>query len=508
MTNDLINILSIQVQDQMKYHNLILLGIALLTSGIFVNKTKQTTDTTLNVLFIAVDDLRPELNCYGASHIKSPHIDQLAQKSTVFTRAYCQQAVCAPSRNSIMTGLRPDAMGIYDLYTFFRNKTPDVTTLPQHFKNQSYYTERVGKIYHTGHGNRDDSLSWSQPPTTLPRPEPIIRGDTMGLERDFPSIDGLKLPFYCSREPEGNMMDATIADYAVERIGELRDTNFFFAVGFIKPHLPFVAPKKYWDMYDPTEIEIPARMTPSGMPDLALHQFGELRKYHGIPAEGPLDDEMSRNLIHGYYAATSMIDAQIGKLMEALKENDLEKNTIVVLWGDHGWKLGDYGSWCKHTNFELDANVPLIIHDPRNPKGQESSSLAELVDLYPTLCEMAQLPLPSHLEGQSLQPILKDPEAVVNKVALSQYPRGKSLGYDRKNQYMGYSMHYGDYRFTRWQEYENPGNIVAFELYDHSSGPLAKINLAEDPRHQNLVQEMHTLLSSELAKYALLPAQK
>ena len=508
MTNDLINILSIQVQDQMKYHNLILLSIVLLTSGIFVSKIDQTTDTRLNVLFIAVDDLRPELNCYGASHIKSPHIDQLARKSTVFTRAYCQQAVCAPSRNSIMTGLRPDAMGIYDLYTFFRSKTPDVITLPQHFKNHSYYTERVGKIYHTGHGNKDDSLSWSQPPTTLHRPEPITRGDTTGLERDFPAIDGLKLPYYRSMEPEAHMTDATIADYAVTRLGELRDTNFFFGVGFIKPHLPFVAPGKYWDMYDPEEIKIPARQTPVGMPDVALHQFGELRKYHGIPEKGPLDDEMSRNLIHGYYAATSMIDAQIGKLMEALRKHDLEKNTIVVLWGDHGWKLGDYGSWCKHTNFELDANVPLIIYDPRNPKGQKSSSLAELVDLYPTLCEMANLPLPSHLEGQSLKPILDDTEAVVNKVALSQYPRGKSLGYDRKNQYMGYSMHYGDYRFTRWQEYENPENVFALELYDHSSGPLAEINLAEDPRHQNLVQEMNTLLSSELAKYELLKPEK
>ncbi len=491
----------------MKYHNF-LVAMALLALSLFFNQKDQTSDTKLNVLFIAVDDLRPELNCYGASHIKSPHIDQLAQKSTVFTRAYCQQAVCAPSRNSIMTGLRPDAMGIYDLYTFFRSKTPDVVTLPQHFKNHSYYTERVGKIYHTGHGNQDDSLSWSQAATRLPRPPSISRGDTTDLERDFPAIDGLKLPFYRSMEPEANMTDATIAEYAVNRLRELRDTNFFFGVGFIKPHLPFVAPSKYWDMYDPEKIKVPARQTPEGMPDLALHQFGELRKYHGIPENGPLDDAMSRDLIHGYYAATSMIDAQIGKLMDALRENNLIDKTIVVLWGDHGWKLGDYGSWCKHTNFELDANVPLIIYDPTDPRGQYSSSLAELVDLYPTLCEMANLPLPAHLEGQSLKPILDDPEAIVNKVALSQYPRGKSLGYDRKSQYMGYSMHYGDYRFTRWQDYENPEDVFALELYDHSSSPLAKTNLAEDPQYQNLVQEMNALLSSELGKYELLKAEK
>ena len=457
-----------------------------------------------NVLFIAVDDLRPELNCYGASQIKSPNFDRLAEMSTRFDQAYCQQAVCAPSRNSIMTGLRPDAMGIYDLYTFFRKRVPDVITLPQHFKNNGYYTERIGKIYHTGHGNTDDSLSWSQPAAKMWRPDPITRGDTVGLERDYPTINKKKLPYYRSLEPESHMSDVVSTAYAVKRIDELKDSAFFFAVGFSKPHLPFVAPAKYWDIYDPEEIEIPERKVPEGMPDMALHQFGELRKYHAIPVEGPLDNETSRNLIHGYYAAVSMVDAQIGKLLDALETNDLLDKTIVVLWGDHGWKLGDYGGWCKHTNFELDTRVPLFIMDPGNPKGQQTNSLAEFVDVYPTICELADMPLPQHLEGRSLMPILNDPTAIVNKVALSQYPRGKSLGYDRKNELMGYSMKYGNYRFTRWQKYEYPDEVVAIELYDHTNGPLATINLAENPVYDDKVNEMSALLTEELTNYKLL----
>ena len=465
---------------------------------------RNAFEEKLNVLFIAVDDLRPELNCYGATHIKSPNFDRLAEISTVFNQAYCQQAVCAPSRNSLMTGLRPDATGIYDLYTFFRTKVPDVITLPQHFKNHGYYTERIGKIYHLGHGNQEDSLSWSQPAAKMWRPDPISRGDTVGLERDYPSIDGKRLPYYKSREPDDHMSDVISTDYAVKRINELRDSTFFFAVGFSKPHLPFVAPEKYWELYDPDQIEIPERKVPEGMPAMALHQFGELRKYHDIPAEGLLDDEKTRNLIHGYYAAVSMIDAQIGKLLDALENNSLMDKTIIVLWGDHGWKLGEYGGWCKHTNFELDTRAPLLISDPENRVAQKTNSLAEFVDIYPTICEMAGLLLPGHLEGESLVPILKDPAAVVNQMAISQYPRGKQLGYDRKHELMGYSMRYGDFRFTRWQKYENQNEVVAMELYDHSKGPLAVENLANNPAYEHQVDELNELLSTELAKYKLL----
>lgn len=460
-----------------------------------------------NILFIAVDDLRPDLACYGADHIKTPNFDRLAANGMRFERAYCQQAVCAPSRNSLMTGLRPDALGIYDLYTFFREKTPDVITLPQLFKSSGYQTERMGKIYHTGHGNQDDSLSWSVPAWNLGEEvrklAKIQRKDTIGLERDYPEIAGRKLPYYRSNEPESNMTDAMVANHAVARIEALKDTAFFLAVGFVKPHLPFVAPSKYWDLYDPAAISVPERKQPEGMASMALANFGELRKYHGIPAEGMLNDSISTNLIQGYYAAVSMIDAQLGKLLDALEAFDLAKNTIIVLWGDHGWKLGDYGNWCKHSNMELDARVPLFFSVPWLKKGLQSGSLAELVDIYPTLCDLAGIEKPAHLEGQSLLPILKDPAAIVKEVAISQYPRGKSLGYDRKNELMGYSIRTGPYRYTRWQQYEQPEVVVERELYDHSDSPLAVKNLVLEEGYAALIKDLDLLLDQELGKYTL-----
>jgi arylsulfatase A-like enzyme len=468
-----------------------------------------------NVLFIAVDDLRPELSCFGASQMITPNFDRLAKMGVRFSKAYCQQAVCAPSRNSLMTGLRPDALGIYDLYTFFRKKRPNIITLPQHFKNEGYHTETMGKIYHTGHGNIDDKKSWSVPKWNTrevsSKIEKIAKGDTIGLEQDFPSINGKKLPWHCSLAAEKNMTDAIVADHAVQRLNDLKQSSkpFFLAVGFIKPHLPFVAPKKYWDLYDPASITIPGSETPEGMYVNALSNFGELRKYHGIQANGPLNNEQSKQMIHGYYATVSMIDAQLGKLLDALEKNGLAENTIIVLWGDHGWKLGEYGNWCKHSNMEMDVNAPLFIAAPGMSTNSKTESLAEFVDIYPTLCELAKLKKPAHLEGRSLVPILKNPKAKVNEVAISQYPRGKSLGYDRKNEIMGYSMRTDNYRFTSWQKYEDPSEVLAVELYDHSSGnKTASINLANNPAYKNIVDKLSKQLRKELTKYDFKPGDK
>jgi iduronate 2-sulfatase len=472
----------------------------------------SATKTKPNVVFIGVDDLRTEINCYGAAHMHTPNLDRLARQGVLFERAYCQQAVCAPSRNTIMTGLRPDALGIYDLSTFFREKAPDVVTLAQHFKNNGYRTEAVGKIFHTGHGNQDDSLSWSVPrwnhTEKLRLLKKIGRGDTTGLESDAPRIKNLNLPWYCSDAPEENMSDFQIARIAVERIKAMKDAPFFMAVGFLKPHLQFVAPRKYWNMYDPVKIVIPERKNPEGMPDIAIGNFGELRKYHGIPDNGFLDDETSRKLIHGYYACVSMIDEQVGKLLDLLKEQGLAGNTIVVLWGDHGWKLGEYGNWCKHSNVELDTNAPLFISAPGIKGGIKTSSLAEFVDIYPTLCDLAGLEKPGHLEGKSLLPILKNPSAIVNKVAISQYPRGESLGYDNKNEIMGYSMRTDNFRYTRWQKYENPKEVVAVELYDHSKGKVATVNLAQKPEYRDEVKKFDQMLTVELSKYKLQKSNK
>ncbi len=488
----------------MNHISAFLLLLIISTSCSLTNKNDDQLKP--NVLFIAVDDLRNELNCYGASQIHSPNFDRLADEGMIFNNAYCMQAVCAPSRNSMMTGLRPDAIGIYDLYTFFRKKIPNVITLSQHFKAHGYHSEGMGKIYHTGHGNQDDSLSWSiphwKPRNEIKKLEKITRGDTVGLERDFPTISGKKLPWYSSTSSEEDMTDAMVASHAVQRLKELKDSTFFLAVGFVKPHLPFVAPQKYWDLYDPEKIEIPSTKPPEGMPDIALNTFGELRKYHGIQAEGLLNEEQSRNLIHGYYACVSYIDAQLGRLLNALKENGLEENTIVVLWGDHGWKLGDYGSWCKHTNFEMDTRAPLFVKVPwMEHQGSITESLAEFIDVYPTLCELAGLPTPEQLQGTSLVPILENPEFAVKEVAFSQYPRGKSLGYDRKNEFMGYSLRTGQYRFTRWQLYEKPDSIMSTELYDISKGRSAVKNLALDSDYKAEVQRLNQIMDKELARH-------
>lgn len=453
-----------------------------------------------NILFIVVDDLRPELNCYGASYMHTPNIDRLASQGVLFQRAYCQQSVSAPSRNSVLTGLRPDGIGIYNLSTFFRKNIPNVVTLPQHFKENGYQTEQVGKIFHTGHGNSDDSLSWSipkwEPDQILGELTPLVRKDTTGLESDFPKKEGKMLPYYASNVPEENMTDSRNVTIAIERLKKLKEKPFFLAVGLIKPHLPFVAPKKYWDMYDENNIIVPEKQTPKNMPEYALADFGELRKYYGIPAEGNLDNNISKSLIHGYRACTSYIDAQVGRLLDAIEENGLSNNTIIILWGDHGWKLGEYGSWCKHSNMEMDVNAPLIISTPKGKSNIKTTSIVEFVDIYPTLCELAGLKAPLHLQGESLVPILNNPQHKVKDVAISQYPRGKG------NKIMGYSMRTDKYRYTRWIKFNSPKKeIVKQELYDLSNTKVANINLANDEKYEQIIIEMDRKLSKELSKY-------
>ncbi len=464
-----------------------------------------------NILFIAIDDLRPELNCYGASYMKTPNIDRLAKQGLLFKNAYCQQAVCAPSRNSIMTGLRPDAMKIYDLGTFFRKTVPDVVTLPQQFKNNGYISETVGKIYHTGHGNQDDDLSWSVPSWNITESinnlKRVKRGDTIRLESSLPKINDELLPYYKSNAPEEQMVDAVIADMATKRIQAFKkqDKPFFLAVGFKLPHLPFVAPAKYWDLYNPDDIIVPKKTEPEETSKYAFVRWsGELQKYHGIEqykSEGYLPDELSRNLIHGYYASVSMVDAQIGKLLNALEKSGLKENTIILLWGDHGWKLGEYGMWSKHSNSELDTRSPLIISAPDFPKGKTSESLAELVDVYPTLCDLSGIQKPGHLQGKSLVPILENPKAIVKHVAMSQYPRGKFIDTNKtKQEIMGYSITDGRYRFTRWQSYENPKLIIDKELYDHKDSRIDTKNLANSEKYSKELMRMENLLNEMLDK--------
>lgn len=449
-----------------------------------------------NVLFIAVDDLRPELHCYGQSQIISPNIDRLASQSLLFKRAYVQQAVCAPSRNGVMTGLRPDAIGIYNLGTFFRDSVPDVVTLPQHFKNNGYQAESMGKIYHLWHGNHDDSISWSTdswfPRNELLDAQPITRGDTTGLEASYPSIGGERLPYYATDAPEDQLEDTRTLKYALERLDSLQDTTFFMAVGFMKPHLPFVAPRRFWDMYDSSVVSIPERVSPQGSPGYALNSFGELRKYYGIPAEGYLSDETTKSLIHGYYASVTYVDDLVGQLLNKLDALNLSENTIVVLWGDHGWKLGEYGDWCKHTNYEYDTRIPMLLKVPGETTGSKTDALVESIDIYPTLCELAGLDKPAHLQGVSMVPLMDNPDQTIKNTAWSQYPRNVD-----SKPLMGYAMRTNQYRYVRWQEKNNANKVIDRELYDHVNDPGETINLASFSENQTLVEQMDSVFLAE-----------
>jgi len=452
-----------------------------------------------NILFIAVDDLRPEFGAYGASHVKSPNLDRLARSGMTFLRSYCQQAVCSPSRSSLMTGARPDTTKVWDLETHFRTAMPDVVTLGQHFKNHGYFVQGMGKIYHGGFDDADTwSVPWQSPQAAgygLAENNAISKppkpGKGKGKSRKGKGPRGPA--FEAADVADDTFRDGKVAELAVATLAELKKKNqpFFLAVGFAKPHLPFVAPKRYWDLYDPAKIELATNpFHPKGAPEYAIVPGGELRSYHGIP-KGAIPDDLARQLKHGYYAAISYMDAQLGRVLDELERQGLAQNTIVVLWGDHGWKLGEHDAWCKHSNCENDTNAPLLLAVPgMRHAGATTRGLVEFVDIYPTLCELAELPLPAHLEGTSFKPLLDDPTQAWKRAAFSQYPRKTPQGDS-----MGYSMRTDRYRFTAWTLRGNPSRIVAMELYDHEVDPQENVNIANQPESKSLVEELEGQLS-------------
>ncbi len=451
-----------------------------------------------NILFIAVDDLRPELGCYGNPIIKSPNIDGLARTGVVFNRAYCQQAVCSPSRSSLLTGMRPDSTKVWDLKTHFRTALPEVVTLPQLFKNNGYFARGMGKIYHPGY---DDEASWSVP-FEVPRSQGYGSPENLAMVRkkrqqavaegrneDEPRPNGRGPAFEGADVPDNTFQDGLVADLAVEALKDLKKkTNqpFFLAVGFIRPHLPFVAPKKYWDLYDPAKIQLapnPFRATNS--PEYAVLFGGELRSYDSVPKEH-IPDDLARQMKHGYYAAVSYMDAQVGKVINELDRLGLRDNTIIVLWGDHGWKLGEHDAWCKHSNVENDTCAPLIVSVPHmKTAGQRTDALVEFVDVYPTLAQLAGLPLPAQLEGVSFRPVLDDTKRSWKTAAFSQYPR--PVGAERL---MGYSMRTDRYRFTLWVNRNDHSKVNALELYDHQTDPQENDNIAGKPENAALVKDL------------------
>lgn len=455
-----------------------------------------------NVLFIAVDDLRPDLGCYGVAQAKTPHIDRLAAGGVVFERAYCQQAVCSPSRSSILTGRRPDATKVWDLETHFRAALPDVVTLPQHFRANGYRTVGLGKIEH---GGFEDGASWTDPrwfaSGRLVTADPLDW--TRQTVRAFPGVAGefanplpraqgkraangkVKVgPAYeVSPKTDDELPDGATAAEAVRRIAALKAGGepFFLAVGFVKPHLPFVAPKAYWDLHDPAAIPPPETDgLPEGTAGFVGHTNGELHSYPGVPEGNPIPADFARTLRHGYHACISYIDAQVGRLLDALEREGLSDHTVVILWGDHGWQLGDHGLWHKHTNFERAVRAPLIVSAPGFAgAGGRCGAPVEFVDVYPTLADLCGLPIPPGLDGASLRPFLERPDAPMQKPAISQYPRSSK---EHGGSLMGYSIRDERWRATFWRR-RNGGEIGYAELYDEANDPAETVNLAGRPEH-------------------------
>lgn len=448
----------------------------------------------MNVLFIAVDDLRPELRCYGNEAIHSPNIDALAARGTLFERAYCQIAVCGASRASLMTGLRPQTTRCWNFKTPMREKNPDALSMPQHFKAQDYLTLSIGKIYHAT--NDDFPQGWSEKPLRglgkqYASPEGIaahkkarqIERET-GQRSNGPSIEN------GGDVPDDIYHDGGVAKAAVARIKQLASSKeqFFLAVGFNKPHLPFNSPAKYWDLYDRSKIIVPSRdKIINGLP-YDGSSWGELKNYSDIPRDIKyLDDAKTRELVHGYRASVSYMDAQVGHLINALDETGLAKNTVIVLWGDHGYYLGDYGEWCKHTTYEVATHVPLIVAAPGLPKNQRTKAITELVDLFPTLCDLTGNPLPKNLHGLSLKPLLNDPNAPWKAGGFSQYFKQKpGVG-----KVLGTSLRTDRYRYTEWRKSDHNGRLEDITLIDFQGNPHE--NVAGHPDHAEALKELSDL---------------
>jgi len=467
----------------------------LLLALLFTSAAHGTTAATAskpNILLICVDDLKPLIGAYGDSAAKTPNIDRLAARATRFDSAYCNQAVCSPSRNALMVSLRPQTLGIYDLPTNFRVARPDAVTLAQYFRANGYKAQAMGKIMHVGHGNFEDVASWD-----VPHFKP--KGPQYALAENAAPADAAPNAKRPNKKANGSAVEsADVADdfyadgqIAAEAVRRLKAAAasaepFFIGVGFLKPHLPFVAPKKYWDLHDPAKLPQPSRLTaPEGAPDYAPQYGGELRAYDGIPAgSAPLDDPLTRRLIHGYYAATSYMDAQLGKVMAALDETGLAKNTIVVLWGDHGWHLGDHGMWCKHTNYEEATRIPLLVAVP-GQRGAATSALVETVDVYPTLAALAGLPTPQGLDGRSFAALFTNPAASHRDHVIHVYPRGQRLGR---------AIRTDRYRLVEWKAPGGDPATAEFELYDYRDDPGETKNFAAE--RPAVVTQLRALLAT------------
>lgn len=464
----------------------LLLCITFFISNIFSQKEKP------NVLVFYVDDLRAELGCYGSFTAITPNIDKLAKDGVLFNKTYVQQAICAPSRMSTLTGLRPENLGIYSIFTPLRKVHKEVVSMPQLFKKNGYKTVSIGKVYHH---DIDDKQYWThhfkKERNSYVKPENITLMKRLKEEGAKP----LKGPAYEDADvADEAYKDGRAANYAIETLKKIKDDKFLMFVGLSKPHLPFNAPKKYWDLYDKNDFKIPSRKKPEGMYRLSLSKWGELKGYHGIPKKGVLDDELTKTLIHGYHASVSFIDAQVGKVMETLEELDLRKNTMVIFMSDHGYKIGEYGAWCKHSNEEIDVRVPLIISRETNYKkrktGKTSNALVENVDIFPTLVDLCGLEGPKS-DGKSILPIINKPNKKWDEIATSVYARGKKI--------MGVTATNGNWRYTEWRN-STTHEILGAELYEHKKSILSFVNLSGNKKYKKVELKMKKLLEKQFPR--------
>ena len=432
----------------------------------------------MNILFIAVDDLRPELNFYGANHIQSPNLDKLAEESLVFNRAYCNIPVCGASRASLLTGTRPTRHRFINYMTRADVDVPHAISLPKLFKQNGYTTISNGKIYHY---NDDDSLAWNK----RWFPKGNIRN--YQLEKNIIANEGAgqaqggAISHEMAQVNDTTYFDGKIAQKGITDLRVLKNKKepFFLALGFMKPHLPFNAPKKYWDLYDRSKIELPKTyIQPKSTPRKAFHNFGELRQYNNVPRKGDLTEDLAKELIHGYYACVSYVDAQIGLVLDELKRLQLEDDTIVILWGDHGWNLGDHKLWCKHVTFETALRTPLMIKVPGKTRGEKTEAITEYIDVYPSLAELVGIETPNTVEGKSFVPIING-KGSDKDWAVSKFKDAVTLIK-------------GDLFYTEWTK--DDGIAYARMLFDHKTDPLELDNLAEKPEYKEKVK----LLALEL----------
>lgn len=504
-----------------------------------------------NVLFIAVDDLRPELGCYDSPIAVTPNLDALAQDGLLFNRAYCQQAICRPSRASLMTGARPDTTGLYHNYVSLRELQPDIVTLPQHFIAHGYEATYCGKIFHNG--DTDEGISWNREPVKRLDGIKKPQGAYALAENNKMKSDNMKSmlakygeaarrglaagPAYERADvPDTAYVDGYNTQLAIATMKEMlkeKDRPFFLGMGYKLPHLNWCAPSKYWDMYDPADIPMATHANgPKSGAAMGLHASFELRTRAGIPKFGPLGPELSRKLKHAYLASTSYVDAQIGLLVAALEEAGVRDNTIIIVWGDHGWHLGDMGVWGKATNYEIATRVPLMVWIPdMKVRGEKTEALVELVDIFPSLCQLAGLPKPEHLEGHSFVPVLEEPHRAWKKAAFSQYPnpalrewaanplsqgmretwfgpliadvektiidqQGDTWNRELFEEHlMGYTMRTDRYRLVAWRDHRDSDAQPLFvELFDHQTDPDETTNISE--QQPKLVAELMEQLTA------------